>query len=391
VAAFLLLLAACQTTGSTGVSGGTDAAGATAVSGVGAGTTYSVFYDQGDHLAELVKAGKPEDAARLYGEQQAFFANDENRAKRLVDLRLIADHFNAPVRERVAAALRALESLDVPPPRTGWKDARAALRDASTLVAGYPDTRLLKDPAFRLAGIDRLADLSRTVETKLKGAAEPALQAYDLMGDEPFFSAYPVDVDPQPLLSRDFDRIAGMLDRAPKDALERFIASYPPHKVLPVALYDRASRAYEAHLKREAAVAGGPRLAQTLAVLRRMQEKGFRQVSLENEKIGFIEVTSLTLLDEGQIEFPAAIDADFPISAVKQSLDAALSDPGGPAYLIAFDVAVAKATRRVTARNGVTSSILAGVKEGPNPEYNIVQNEVSNARLEVQKASNAKA
>ena len=125
-------------------------------------------------------------------------------------------------------------------------------------------------------------------------------------------------------------------------------------------------------------------------MLRQLKEAGFKPVSDEPERIGFIEATSKTLLNEGQIEFPAAIDTDFPIDPVKAELDDALTKPEGPKYLVIFDVALAKASRRVVEKKAVKSKVQTGTVDKPNPEYNVAQNEVNNARMVVQQASMSK-
>ncbi len=107
-------------------------------------------------------------------------------------------------------------------------------------------------------------------------------------------------------------------------------------------------------------------------------------------KIGFIEVTSKTLLKHGQIEFPATVDVDLPVAAAKAELDDALTNPTARSadYLIVFDVALAKAKRRVTGIKKIPSKVLVGHKTETNPEYNMVQNEVNNAQSLTKKLLN---
>jgi serine protease Do len=130
-----------------------------------------------------------------------------------------------------------------------------------------------------------------------------------------------------------------------------------------------------------------PPFSEAMSVLRKLGAAGFKLVGQEDTEIGFIEVTSKTLLKEGQIEFPASITQDIPVTAVQSDLDTALTDADGPRYLIIFDTVLAKANRRVLGIKKMPSKILTGYREEPNPEYNIVQNKITNARLKVQQAS----
>ena len=53
------------------------------------------------------------------------------------------------------------------------------------------------------------------------------------------------------------------------------------------------------------------------SVLRKLKEAGFQATGGEEDKIGFIEVTSKTLLKEGQIEYPVEVNVDIPITSIK--------------------------------------------------------------------------
>ena len=44
-------------------------------------SSYSIFYDQGDHLSDLEEAGNIEDAAKLYEEQQIISPNTRKTIK----------------------------------------------------------------------------------------------------------------------------------------------------------------------------------------------------------------------------------------------------------------------------------------------------------------------
>ena len=122
-------------------------------------------------------------------------------------------------------------------------------------------------------------------------------------------------------------------------------------------------------------------------MLRKLKEAGFQTTGDEEEKIGFVEVTSKTLLKEGQIEYAVEVNVDIPIPSIKSGLEDALSNPDSPKYLVIVDIALAKASRRVLGIKKMPSKGLTGYEEEANPEYNIVQNQIINARLKVHRAS----
>jgi len=93
-------------------------------------------------------------------------------------------------------------------------------------------------------------------------------------------------------------------------------------------------------------------------VLRKLKEAEFQTTGDEEEKIGFVEVTSKTLLKEGQIEYAVEVNVDIPIPSIKSGLEDALSNPDSPKYLVIVDIALAKASRRVL---GIKKNAFQGV------------------------------
>ncbi len=82
--------------------------------------------------------------------------------------------------------------------------------------------------------------------------------------------------------------------------------------------------------------------------------------------VGLVEATSQTLLRGGQIDFPLSVDVDLPIGAKRVSLDAALNPQSeAPRYVIVFEVALAKASRRVLGLKPVESTLFLGYSGQP--------------------------
>ena len=105
-------------------------------------------------------------------------------------------------------------------------------------------------------------------------------------------------------------------------------------------------------------------------------------------QIKFIDSTSSALLKRGEIDFPVAINVDLPFPTQKVSLNAGLSasDFKGSEMLIIVDTAFARASREIFKRDVVESEFQSSSRTEPNPEYNIMQNNVDNARQELMRA-----
>lgn len=89
--------------------------------------------------------------------------------------------------------------------------------------------------------------------------------------------------------------------------------------------------------------------------------------------IGFIETTSMTLLKDGQIDFPVGVDVDIDASVEKLDLDEALDEGASTDkdLLIIVNVALAKASRRVTDLSGIGSTYFWGYLMSDNTKREV--------------------
>ena len=128
---------------------------------------------------------------------------------------------------------------------------------------------------------------------------------------------------------------------------------------------------------------------QIAGALKAAREAGFEPGAIPGVKIAFVEATSLTLLKKGEIEFPVGVEIDMPLAVEKAELDSALDDGNAidSDYVIVFDVALAKARRRVTQKKGIPAKVLTGYRTEANPEYAIAQAELGQAQVELQGAA----
>lgn len=83
--------------------------------------------------------------------------------------------------------------------------------------------------------------------------------------------------------------------------------------------------------------------------------------NIPNIALALVETTSKALLNSGQIDFALSVDIDLPVKAKRFGLDQALSSDGeGPRHVLIFEVAQAKASRRVLSLKPVFSTVFLG-------------------------------
>ena len=89
------------------------------------GSQYNIFWDQGDHLKQLVEAKKFDDAAKLYAAQTEFFS--DKGAKFFAPLKAAADALNKAEEAGLVAAMERVNGIVWPGPPDGWGEIRGRL------------------------------------------------------------------------------------------------------------------------------------------------------------------------------------------------------------------------------------------------------------------------
>lgn len=340
---------------------------------------YTVFFDPGDHLEELVAAGRTSEAAAVYEDQKGWF--DEKRTVRYwPQLSAAADAINKAALPRIGQARAALQAAKATP--RDWAGAKDALRLAADVEVDYERSSLVSRKEFRRPEADELKrDVARVADS-YRDAAALAFAQYDHFGAASFFSVYPAELDAPAFLAAQLPALEPRLATATTAQLAALARTYDG-ALDPQSRGRLGAHYVRAHLREQPAGKAAD-LRATLGAVRAAEALGLRTTA-PDLRIGFVEVTSRTLLKQGQIAFPAQIDVDMPFETGKFELDRALSNPVADAarYLIVFDVALAKAARRVTGTDKTSSRVLTGHRRELNPNYDAAQLNVMQANTEL--------
>ena len=378
LASLLLVLALLEGCGATGSGVGLDDSG-NGTSAVAeqkdetvSWAVYTPFFDQGDHLKQLISEGKLETAAKLYDEQKDFFR--QNKEKQKATLTDFAARLNARHDPALQNALEGISALKWPAPAGQWQTIKNALSSARDTLTGYPAYAFLQEPEYRSDVAEELGGSISALKQRIESGAPEAFAAFDHFGDKSFFGIFPVDIEPKSFFITHADKIKGILNAAKTKQLRRFAANYSK-EITGEDWWGRIGGFYVAASLKES---GGTRSRNLKAVLKAIsgaKKAGFEPKNVPGLKIGFVEVTSRTLLKEGQIEFPTTVKVDLPVKIAKADLEGALTNPTAKTadFLIVFDVALAKAKRRVTKAKKVKSKVLTGYEKEPNPDYDTAQ------------------
>lgn len=370
-----LLLVACQTTTGALIGGTTADNGA---------RSYNIFFDQADHLEELVAAERWDEAADLYEDENAFFSKNRDDAELKADLTIVAKAIDGNREPHRQKALASLTALSWPVDRRRWSDVREMLDQARSEVAADKDAEVLAVLGTPLPSGPELAEAFKAAEYRIKQNAPAELASYPLTNGTGFFDAYPIDLDRKATLDAALPNLRATFAGMSPTEVASFRAHYGEH--LSDAAKTQFSDAAFASLLKAQTAGREPTLEHILAAFQKAKAQDLAPKKLSEPVVRFVEVTSRTLLREGQVEFPAAVDVDMPVEVQKQPLDQALAHTAskGLDYLIVFDVAVARTTRRVASKERVPSQYQSSTRSETNPAYLPAQMALQQAQSNLQ-------
>ncbi len=335
-------------------------------------------------LTKLIDEKKLDQADAFYGTERQFFT--ENSQSQADLLKRLALELNATYEPRLSSAEESLGKIDGAPPSA----AKAAILEAQNLVREYGSLNIFSIQQYRTPRFDSLdAALKRTVGD-LKANAAEAFVRFDHTGSANFFEDYPIQLDDS-ILDQSSAKLVTWVASLSASDIKNLRAKYPRQIGQNGPLLSAMSARFFSDTL--AASPQPPSLATILGALKAAKESGFNTATVPGARIAFVEVTSKTLLREGQVEFPAQVELDLPFEATKVAVDDMLGLESRTVadYIIVLDVASARASRRITGKNDVDSRYVSGSHNEPNPAYDIARGRLSEAQAGLNNAQNTYA
>jgi len=352
---------------------------------------YNLFYDQGDHLKELVGKGAYSAALTLFNQHYDFFLGNSalTGSSRLeqydAQLTKVANYLNqehfAP---KISKAEADLSLFKKSVPSTQWKAMAKAIEQAQDLTQDYRSNSLAEIEKFFSPEIEQLEALTKQVINTAKSDVDSAFTSYIASGSDNFFEVYPVDVEIDEVLSDASDTILSHISESSTETIEEFLKIYSSD--LGSNIKKKIGTQYIGKFVQQGTDSNTNELAVVMEAAVKTAELGISPEEIEGLKISFVEVTSKTLLKEGQVEFPASIEMNLPFQISKAEVGDIFTDTADSDYIIVFDVALSNVNRRVAKREKGSSKFLSGHKTVPNAAYTARQLEVQNAQIGLQGA-----
>jgi serine protease Do len=367
-------------------------AGCTATGGGSPGTTqYSFLFTPAMHVKKLLTESNLPAASRVFNAEADYF-RDEPSSSILGkdDRREVAENLAAEIVKwqspLIDSALSKVRSVNWPTPSDNWSDTKKTIQLAKRRGTVAEEQRILAEPNFRLASIGVLSAEVRQLETQIASGAVAAFSAYTIFEEGNFFAKYPTDLDASKFITANEPVWRDQLSGANSSELKHFFGEYSAN--LSVEQRALVGRRYFENALGTSNDGAHPRFGSVLAAFRDTKEAGLPLDKLEGIKVGLVQVTSRTLLKQGELDFPVGVEVDLPVRAERHQLGEAFEHEfaRNADILVIVDVAVSTSDRDISSRDVVSSSYQSGTRQEPNPEYAVVQAKIGQAQLEVQRA-----
>lgn len=349
------------------------------------GFLQGLFSPKPTELTKLIDENKLFEADNLVAKEWQFFWV-ENKKDQTVLLKRLASGFNSTWDVEFDSSIGSLSKI-TEFSQERWAEHKKAIAVADGLSQEYVKLKIFSEPDFRSPKLAQMTDALNMAKSSLVSLAPSAFESFDHASQDNFFSVYPNQL-PDSFLSDNAAALQGFIKTQSPAQIVLLKSKYgekiPSDGKFSESLSDRF---FEVSLPVSSTP---PPIGQVLAAIKNARAAGFPVKNLPGAKIAFVEVTSKTLLSEGQIEFPTQIAMDLPFEPVKTDVDSILDTTSkvGANIIVVLDVATSKVSRRILAKNDISSRFVSGSRNDPNPEYEVARGRLFQAQSGLANARN---
>ena len=348
---------------------------------------YHIFFTQADHIKELLAKGKVQEASDVYSEHEEFFVAKGNTFNELLGkLRTGVESMASTELNEMTAKV---EAQDWPISKEKWPSISTLLKILENRTTQWKGNAILgrETRSSIIASAERAYSVLRG---KIENSASDEFRQFDLFADPIFSAVYPIDVDLASLITDDVERIFALIIDGDRGKIIDFKARYDSH--LTSSLKSRLGDVYFEKTFASLLAKNNSRIDALLKAIEKSSDAGFDLDLIDTARIKAVDITSKTLMNAEQIEFPIQLKSDLPITVETSDLDKALSIDSevDTEILVLIDIAAAKVNREIHAYEAVSSEHQVGTQSYQNPSYAGAQNAVTQAQMAVQAANMGK-
>ena len=365
--------------------------------GVESKATESVFNEligYGDspvsEIKSLLKEDNVDGAIESYIANKDWFSEHGDRHSSLLDK--LSEAYNASITPKIANADQSLNAITWPAVHTEWHSIKNTIDSVNQLIYEIQEADIYNDSRRPPKEYENLETKLNTLSSKIGDDAASMFSSYPIGSSlQDFSEIYPSDINAYTFFDENSKTFSRLLTGEKPHIIKTTFDLYSNY-IDDELKAEFGSKYYDAILKAQT-LPSEISLESMISAAAKTREAGMILEKVPDSKIALIEITSKTLLNEGQIEFPVSIDVDLPFNAEKSDFDSAFDKPIATSadMLILIDVAVARTIHEIVGHENIRSEYQSGTSSEANPDYAMAQNKINNARLAVSQATMNKA
>ena len=158
----------------------------------GLNSQYSIFFDQADHIKELLAKNRIQEASDVYSKNESFFSGKNKTHVSLLEK--LRNRAETLVRHDLEIAAEKANSQAWPVSRENWSGVALVLTNLEELINVARRNKILSHK-WLSPSIQNGENISEGLREKLKASASAEFKRYDLINNVNFQNVYPIKIN----------------------------------------------------------------------------------------------------------------------------------------------------------------------------------------------------
>ena len=343
------------------------------------GKSYNIFYSRADHLNELLVAGEIDKASEVWNQQSEYFKSSEKPVDKKMSLTL-SDRLTKILDLKIKTQAAMIDTLVWPTSQENWPGVKEIIDSSNKLIQEIEFHQDLEYTGAKKEALSEILPARNDLVQRVTSDAPELFKVYRYGEKNNFFVDYPVKLDAGKFLDDNRPLWISLLNSAPPIQIRTFGDCYR-ESLGEKGLHEVGNLYCQALLaERKSELLSFPRI---MDAVKFTKDAGFPLKPMNEMGVRIVQMTSQTLLREGQIEFPVGIDIDLPFAAEKTDFDTAFDSQAFKTadIIVLVDVISARQDRKIKSYDKVSSQFQSGITSEPNPDYDLARIQVSQAQI----------
>lgn len=341
--------------------------------------TYNIFFDQADHIRELLDGNKVLEASEIYNNEKMFFVDKGNAHNDL--LFSLKGKIQKVYHPKLKAETVFLSELNWPAAEGDWPSINERLKSVSKLIEEAEEQSILLLNSADQEILRTQSQLEQ-IKSEIRNSAGSLFLARDLTLAPRMDENFPIAIDMRQIFESNKLYVLGLISNFSLEQMEIFHSVN--RAVLPGEILKQFGATYIASVQAAERKKGKSAVSALFSALQyaKVNEIEIAEVDSARSRIRIVDISNRNLVEAGQIQFGVNIERDLPLMVTTALLDDAFTDRSitGADVLILIDVAAARFNRKINGYIAVGSEFQIGTRTVPNPAYSSAQNNVTMAQ-----------